>query len=129
MDCDVLVHEATVGPILSDINRDYLNVAETEWKQLQERVNSDPSLSATWNRVAGRALYIGHSTLMQTAQFAFKVNAKALYITHIGGRYQAKSEEHKRAIREMMRFEAKRYFGGKVEICEDGMIVNVCCVC
>lgn len=125
MNCDVLVHEATVGPILSDINRDYLDCSETEWKTIQNQIDNDPELSEKWNRAELRAPSIGHSTIKQAAQFAQKVHAKKLCLVHIGGRYQAKSEGHKRAIREMMRFEAGRYFEGTVEVGEDGMILNV----
>lgn len=129
MNCDVLLHEATVGPILSDINRDYLDRPETEWNAIQSQIDQDPALSAKWNRTAARAPGIGHSTIKQAAQFAKKVNAKKLCMLHIGGRYQAKSEEHKRAISKMMQFEAGRYFEGNVEVCEDGMIISISCVC
>lgn len=124
MDCDVLVHEATVGPILSDISRDYLDVSESEWEALQNQINSDPSLRNKWNHVAMRAPMIGHSTIQQAAQYAKDVNAKVLCLVHFGGRYQAKSEKHKEAIRDMMLFEAKRYYGGNVKVCQDGDILT-----
>ena len=129
-DSDLLVHEATFGPILSDINHDYLHIDVTQWKEFQEEVLQDPKNQRIWNDLKWRAKAYGHSNIEMTATFAQEIHAKHLILTHIGGRYDAKSPKSINAIKVLFEEQAKEYFDGEVVVAYDGFQYNLaCCVC
>ena len=129
-DSDLLVHEATFGPILSDINHDYLHIDITKWKEIQQEVLQDPKNNSIWNNLKWRARAYGHSNIEMAGTFAQEIHAKHLIFTHIGGRYDAKSPKAIEAIKVMFEEQAKEYFDGEVIVAYDGFQYHLrCCVC
>lgn len=129
-DSDLLVHEATFGPILSDINHDYLHIDITKWKEIQQEVLQDPKNNSIWQNLKWRARAYGHSNIEMAGTFAQEIHAKHLIFTHIGGRYDAKSPKAIEAIKVMFEEQAKEYFDGEVIVAYDGFQYHLsCCVC
>lgn len=119
MNSDVLVHEASFGPIISDIDRKYLNNVK-EWKSLQTQLLGEERYLKKWVAVKEKAKKWNHSTLEMVGVYASSIHAKNLILTHIGGRYDAKSPKSTSNIQYLIEQQARLYYEGDVKVAYDG---------
>ena len=117
---DVLVHEATFGPILSDLQRSGFYDYQWNWEEVQEEWLQNPKNKSKWESIVQKAAIYQHSTLDMVGQFAQEVKAKNLILTHIGGRYDGKSAKTLKALTHIFCGRVRKYFGGKVDMAYDG---------
>ena len=125
MNSDVLVHEATYGPILSDLDRSYLRGDLKKWKQLQEEVLSIPKYKNKWENIKEKAVTWYHSTIEMAGNYATSVNAKSLILTHLSGKYDTTSMNSKKNIQYLFEEQCKLYFNGETILACDGLIVDL----
>lgn len=119
MNSDVLVHEASFGPIITDIDRKYLSNIN-EWKSLQTQLLEEERNMKKWMNIKEKAKKWNHSTLDMVGAYASSIHAKNLILTHIGGRYDAKSPKSIRNIQYLLEQQARLYFKGHLEVAYDG---------
>lgn len=117
---DVLVHEATYGPILSDLDRSLLHQDLTNWKQIQDEVLMDERNQRRWDELKKKALYTCHSSCEMVGRFASEIHAKAVILTHLGSRYDCKSERTAKAIQYLLKEQVGLYFDGLAVTAYDG---------
>ena len=125
MNSDVLVHEATYGPILSDLDRSYLRGDLKRWKQVQEEALSIPKYKNKWENIKEKAVIWYHSTIEMAGNYATSVNAKNLILTHLSGKYDAGSINSQKNIQYLFKEQCKLYFNGEAIVAYDGLIVDL----
>lgn len=123
--CDLLLHELSVGPALSDIDESYLSHQQSEWRNDIADVLRDPVKGRKWKSVSDRAMLTDHSNAEMTGTFAKRVRAKKLCCIHIGGRYSRYDPLKKEAINQMLKSRVEEYYDGEVVIGTDGLTIRV----
>ena len=123
--CDLLFHELSYGPILSDMDRDALLQPESTYAQLQNSLLSQERTRARWEKIIASAGFWKHSTAEMVGVFAEKVKAKRLVLIHIGARYEAKNREVRDKIENLLRKRVNEFYHGSIVLSHDGMIVKL----
>lgn len=101
--CDVLVHEATIGPLPQDFERSEHRVGVLD--QEPDIIEAAAALSSKQRRLLERKVHSkGHSTAIEAAAFAREMKAKQLILNHISNRYDYLDDSHYlRTIEQMKR--------------------------
>lgn len=120
----VLVHESTYGPILSDMDRKFLNGNLSTWRSTQNMALTDDKYKKKWDKVTEKAKKWNHSTVEMAGKFAHSVRAENLILTHIGGMYDAKSDKTLKNIQYLFEEQARLHFPGKVHVAYDGFVLH-----
>ena len=91
--CDVLVHEATIGPLPQDFERFEHILGNLELQP--DAVEAAAALSCKQRRLLEKKIHSkGHSTAIEAAAFAREMNAKQLILNHIYNRYEYLDDVH-----------------------------------
>lgn len=99
--CDVLVHEATIGPLPQDFERSEPISGDIE--PLPDVVEAAAALSWKQRRLLEKKVHSkGHSTAVEAAAFAREMKVHQLILNHISNRYDYLDDLHyARTIQQM----------------------------
>lgn len=91
--CDVLVHEATIGPLPQDFERFEHILGNLELQP--DAIEATAALSCKQRRLLEKKIHSkGHSTAIEAAAFAREMKAKQLILNHISNRYDYLDDAH-----------------------------------
>lgn len=125
--CDVLVHEMSYGPLITDLQRNYLHQDVYNWKQVQHSALQDPKNVERWNKIKASAQLWEHSDAEMVGNFASTVGAKKLVLTHFSSRYDTNPRSEDR-MEYLIRGQVQEWFKGRIEVARDGKTIVVCFV-
>ena len=99
--CDVLVHEATIGPLPQDFERSEPISGDIE--PLPVLIEAAAALSWKQRRLLEKKVHSkGHSTAVEAAAFAREMKVHQLILNHISNRYDYLDDLHyARTIQQM----------------------------
>ena len=125
--CDVLVHEMSYGPLITDLQRNYLHQDVYNWRQVQHSALQDPKNVERWNKINASAQLWKHSDAEMVGNFASTVGAKKLVLTHFSSRYDTNPRSEDR-MEYLIRGQVQEWFKGRIEVARDGKTIVVCFV-
>lgn len=126
--CDVLVHEMSYGPLITDMDRKVLKQNVTNWKQIQKEQLEKEKNKQRWEDIKTRTRLWMHSDAEMVGTFASSVHAKKLVVTHFSSRYDT-SENSEWKMCFLIAEQVKEYYQGRVDVAVDGLSYTVCSVC
>lgn len=118
--CDVLVHEMSYGPLITDINRKYIKQDVSQWKHIQKVELKTEKNKKRWDDIKMRTRVWNHSDAEMVGTFASSVHARKLIVTHFSSRYDTNPNSEKK-MNFLIREQVKEYFKERVDVATDGL--------